>query len=401
MRIKQHKDHRVKRNKSQDRRKVSEPMKFDAGEVSIRIVKSINFKLTHRSRVPGLRNRNQKFSSHHQYIKQSDLFQHTIKFYQNHLNSDNTRIKLDVVNYTISKEQLIECLTIYFLGVFNGIEKNSFIHRKILLNKQNPTFDTLYNLIKTTRSSHSKYIVKKNILVWNTIVHHTRMALKVEEYRNHANIYRRLPNRDNPISDKFRRRTLSRSYQGLYEKNENENFVIYPLLYATSRNQIKDDTNRTIDYGNERSKDLHFGECQVKVDKHPKLGIDNNTSIIRLIGSVIGKNNRNVKFEFLEEHNKRSFIESLNFLYSAATENEMLLYIHGYKNSFQVAAERAAQIAYDIRFPGVTSFFSWASADEVTGYFADEATIEISAKHLYKYILNISQTKETKKIMLK
>lgn len=51
----------------------------------------------------------------------------------------------------------------------------------------------------------------------------------------------------------------------------------------------------------------------------------------------------------------------------------VLLFVHGYKNTFAEAAMRAAQLAHDLAFPGPTVLFSWPSdGDALLGYIADE-----------------------------
>jgi esterase/lipase superfamily enzyme len=50
----------------------------------------------------------------------------------------------------------------------------------------------------------------------------------------------------------------------------------------------------------------------------------------------------------------------------------VLLFVHGYRNSFDDALYRTAQIAYDVRFRGAVAMFSWPSVNRVTGYPIDD-----------------------------
>jgi esterase/lipase superfamily enzyme len=50
----------------------------------------------------------------------------------------------------------------------------------------------------------------------------------------------------------------------------------------------------------------------------------------------------------------------------------VLLFIHGYNNSFTEASQRAAQLAYDLAFPGPTVLFSWPSNGDMLSYTRDE-----------------------------
>src|SRR5262245_28654371 len=50
--------------------------------------------------------------------------------------------------------------------------------------------------------------------------------------------------------------------------------------------------------------------------------------------------------------------------------------IHGYNVTFEDAARRTAQIAYDLGFSGAPVFYSWLSQGTVTSYTIDESNIE-------------------------
>lgn len=50
----------------------------------------------------------------------------------------------------------------------------------------------------------------------------------------------------------------------------------------------------------------------------------------------------------------------------------VLVFVHGYNASFEDAARRAAQLAYDMAFPGPTVLYSWPSGDELLTYIRDE-----------------------------
>lgn len=61
---------------------------------------------------------------------------------------------------------------------------------------------------------------------------------------------------------------------------------------------------------------------------------------------------------------------------SQRTGSRALLYIHGYLNTFEDAARRAAQLAEDLDFDGDVYFFSWPSRASIMGYLADETAIQ-------------------------
>jgi esterase/lipase superfamily enzyme len=91
----------------------------------------------------------------------------------------------------------------------------------------------------------------------------------------------------------------------------------------------------------------------------------------------------------LEEFNdeiKRHTQETLRLGITA----HALIYIHGYNMSFGNAAIRAAQLAYDLKVPGPTVFFSWPSRSSVTAYPMDEASIEASERAITEFLVDFT-----------
>jgi hypothetical protein len=56
----------------------------------------------------------------------------------------------------------------------------------------------------------------------------------------------------------------------------------------------------------------------------------------------------------------------------------VLVFVHGYNVAFDRAAERSAQLAYDLSFPGPTVFFAWPSQGQSAQYLADAQMAEYS-----------------------
>jgi esterase/lipase superfamily enzyme len=68
------------------------------------------------------------------------------------------------------------------------------------------------------------------------------------------------------------------------------------------------------------------------------------------------------------------------------TSRDCLLYVHGYNVAFDDAAQRAAQIHFDLKFAGTTMFYSWPSRASMRHYFSDRNEIRFS-HHLIKEFL--------------
>lgn len=79
-------------------------------------------------------------------------------------------------------------------------------------------------------------------------------------------------------------------------------------------------------------------------------------------------------------------------------DQSVLLYIHGFKNSFEDAVSRAAQFSADLQFPGVVMTYSWPARSDLHAYTADEASIEASEEHLTNFLVRLSDQNPKGKI---
>jgi pimeloyl-ACP methyl ester carboxylesterase len=60
--------------------------------------------------------------------------------------------------------------------------------------------------------------------------------------------------------------------------------------------------------------------------------------------------------------------------------------VHGFNNTFEDAARRAAQMAYDLDFDGTPILYSWPSQGFVAAYAADEAAVGISGRKMADFL---------------
>jgi esterase/lipase superfamily enzyme len=71
-------------------------------------------------------------------------------------------------------------------------------------------------------------------------------------------------------------------------------------------------------------------------------------------------------------------------------ERDIIVFVHGYNVSFEMAALRAAQIGFDLGFPGAMAFYSWPSQATLIGYAADAAAIEASTPHIVRFLRGLA-----------
>jgi esterase/lipase superfamily enzyme len=76
---------------------------------------------------------------------------------------------------------------------------------------------------------------------------------------------------------------------------------------------------------------------------------------------------------------------------SAAGQRNVLVFVHGFNVSFEDAVRRTAQIAYDLKFPGVPMTYSWPSQGSASplAYTTDETNVEWTEVHLRKVLTEL------------
>ena len=65
---------------------------------------------------------------------------------------------------------------------------------------------------------------------------------------------------------------------------------------------------------------------------------------------------------------------------------EVVVFIHGFNVSFDSAAKRAAQLAYDMSYTGTPVLYSWPSQGSTVGYLSDAAVVQLSARRLTRFL---------------
>jgi esterase/lipase superfamily enzyme len=159
-------------------------------------------------------------------------------------------------------------------------------------------------------------------------------------------------------------------------------------------------------YGTERNEggSVEYGKCLVSVPKDHRMGHLEAPSILRF--EINEDPNKHVVLLALEHTNDAAFFEGIRLrLQEAVTIKtrrklkdekgtpvlaELFIFVHGYNVSFDDAARRAAQLAYDLDFPGAPVFYSWPSQASVAEYTLDENNAQWTTPHLARFIRDIA-----------
>lgn len=78
--------------------------------------------------------------------------------------------------------------------------------------------------------------------------------------------------------------------------------------------------------------------------------------------------------------------------------NQCLVYVHGYRNTFEDAVFRAAQIKVDMAFDGAFFVFSWPSGGTLASYIHDKDAVDASSHAFFKFITILNDKSSCEKV---
>jgi len=173
--------------------------------------------------------------------------------------------------------------------------------------------------------------------------------------------------------------------------------ILYPLWFGTNRQRI-DSQDLSQGFSGMRDRQIHYGTCRVTVPKYHRIGSVGSPWWKRWLSGTDDRLKLDPKSLSLMD--EASFFANIQ---QALQTQELdahsaLVFIHGFNVSFNNAALRAAQIGVDLKFQGIMAFYSWPSKGNLTGYTADEATIEASEQYIAEFLLNLAQKSSAKKV---
>jgi esterase/lipase superfamily enzyme len=161
------------------------------------------------------------------------------------------------------------------------------------------------------------------------------------------------------------------------------------VYYATDRISASSSGAAAL-YLNQRPTDaeIKYGVCTVNLPGTHLPRSYERTNIFDLVVPINPLRHRHLSAT--TELKPAAFYETLEIDLVSVRSRDLMLFVHGFNNSFEDGALRAAQLAYDLRFQGVTAFFSWPSANELKGYPADEDSVQIATPHLKEFIRDLA-----------
>lgn len=179
---------------------------------------------------------------------------------------------------------------------------------------------------------------------------------------------------------------------GSYERKPKE-FVVIPVYYATDRKPSGETEIKNF-YSDERNikNGIEVGKIEVTipVESHEIGKLD----VPKWWNFYKDDPNKFMQLESLHQMNQKLFFTELSNAIKLSDKKDAFIFVHGYNNSIEDAALRAAQLSYDLGFKGATIMYSWSSRSKAALYAADEDAVSWTIP-LFKSFLSkvVTETK--------
>jgi uncharacterized protein YjbI with pentapeptide repeats len=144
------------------------------------------------------------------------------------------------------------------------------------------------------------------------------------------------------------------------------------VFYGTDRHADGDRSDPT--FGGERGDKLILGTVEVTIPREHQFGIVEQQSWWSVALGLEEDPDHHFSIHKITVMDEKPFLEEIRETVGNAEryEGQLFVFIHGYNTSFEAAAFRTAQIAYDLQFDGAPVMYSWPSRASLTSYEYDQ-----------------------------
>ena len=170
-----------------------------------------------------------------------------------------------------------------------------------------------------------------------------------------------------------------------------ESHALVPVFFATDRLEVSADEGW---FGVRRheSSDGHgvmtYGRAEVSIPASHRAGEFEEPSLWSL--EFTEDPGKHVTIAHVEPLEKFGFFTQVKAQVDHRGVKRALVFIHGYNVSFDHALRRAAQISYDLRYPGPPLLFSWPSRGTLSGYVRDLNDARWATADLENFLLDVA-----------
>lgn len=177
------------------------------------------------------------------------------------------------------------------------------------------------------------------------------------------------------------------------------NYRIVQVFYVTDRRD-SGSADPMLRYVNERAAGgaVSKGTCDVSIPYTHQSGSLESPSWIRL--EYRPDPSKHVVLRNVNALASDAFYRQLSDRVGKSKDKEIVVFIHGFNNSFEDAARKMAQLTWDMQFDGAPILYSWPSRNKLLGYTEDEDTVQWTAFHLRAFLEELAERSDARKIHL-
>jgi esterase/lipase superfamily enzyme len=171
-----------------------------------------------------------------------------------------------------------------------------------------------------------------------------------------------------------------------YQQNA-QGFATVRVFYGTNRAPTRESKPAQF-YGAARG-DLQYGSLDVTIPRiHQEAQLETQPRWVEytFAADQAAMRAQYVLLDKVTPLEKSEFVRQLHQQISESRFKDVFIFVHGYNNTFEDAARRTAQMAYDLDFDGTPMLYSWPSQGSASAYAVDEAAVGISGRRLADFL---------------
>jgi esterase/lipase superfamily enzyme len=191
------------------------------------------------------------------------------------------------------------------------------------------------------------------------------------------------------IQTQIQAATAHRAFPGPQEltgqARKNQTFATVRVFYGTNR--APSGALKPAQYFGKERGELQYGYLDVTIPKmHQEAELETQPRWAEYVFDAGEARSRYVLLDKVVPLARSDFLRELRAQVSAAHSKDVFIFVHGFNNTFEDAARRAAQLVYDLDFDGTPLLYSWPSRGSATAYTAGEAAVGISGRRLAEFL---------------
>jgi len=175
-----------------------------------------------------------------------------------------------------------------------------------------------------------------------------------------------------------------------YQQNA-QGFATVRVFYGTNRAPTGE--MKPAQYYGKARGDLQYGSLEVTIPRiHQEAQLETQPRWVEytFAADQAAMRAQYVLLDKVVPLEKSEFVRQLHQQVGESRFKDLFIFVHGFNNTFEDAARRTAQMAYDLDFDGTPMLYSWPSQGSATAYAVDEAAVGISGRRLADFLETVA-----------